>query len=62
MREISELIWQTCKTYLLQQGQFLILLWVFIAIVIGVYFGVLSDFSAGEGDHHPPLQHHRYPG
>ena len=36
MKEISELIWQTCKTYLLKQGQFLILLWVFIAIVIGV--------------------------
>ncbi|MFH0916324.1 MAG: sodium-translocating pyrophosphatase [bacterium] len=45
MREISELIWQTCKTYLLQQGRFLILLWVFIAIVIGVYFGILSDFT-----------------
>src|SRR3990172_9782538 len=45
MREISELIWQTCKTYLLQQGKFLILLWVFIAIVIGVYFGVLSDLT-----------------
>jgi K(+)-stimulated pyrophosphate-energized sodium pump len=48
MKEISELIWQTCKTYLLKQGQFLILLWVFIAIVIGVYFGALSDFSAGK--------------
>ncbi|MCE5252947.1 MAG: sodium-translocating pyrophosphatase [Actinomycetia bacterium] len=47
MKQISELIWQTCKTYLLKQGQFLILLWVFIAIVIGVYFGLLSDFSAG---------------
>ncbi len=45
MREISELIWQTCKTYLLQQGKFLILLWVFIAIVIGVYFGLSSDFT-----------------
>jgi K(+)-stimulated pyrophosphate-energized sodium pump len=45
MKQISELIWQTCKTYLLKQGQFLILLWVFIAIVIGVYFGILSDFS-----------------
>lgn len=47
MKQISELIWQTCKTYLLQQGKFLILLWVFIAIVIGVYFGLLSDFTAG---------------
>jgi K(+)-stimulated pyrophosphate-energized sodium pump len=46
MKEISELIWQTCKTYLLKQGQFLILLWVFIAVVIGVYFGALSDFTA----------------
>jgi K(+)-stimulated pyrophosphate-energized sodium pump len=45
MLEISELVWQTCKTYLLKQGQFLILLWVFIAIVIGVYFGILTDFG-----------------
>lgn len=42
MREISELIWQTCKTYLQKQGKFLVLLWIFIAIVIGIYFGVLS--------------------
>jgi len=48
MKAISELIWQTCKTYLLKQGQFLVILWVFIAIVIGVYFGALSDFSAGK--------------
>ena len=47
MREISELIWQTCKTYLIQQGRFLVLLWVFIAIVIGVYFGVLSKPETG---------------
>jgi K(+)-stimulated pyrophosphate-energized sodium pump len=47
MRQISELIWQTCKTYLLKQGQFLVVLWVFIAIVIGVYFGLLSGFSGG---------------
>src|SRR5581483_10757673 len=31
MREISELIYETCKTYLLTQGRFLMLLWVFIA-------------------------------
>ncbi len=47
MREISELIWQTCKTYLTQQGRFLILLWVFIAIVIGVYFGLLNTPESG---------------
>jgi len=42
MREISELIYETCKTYLVTQGKFLILLWVFIAIVIVLYFGVLA--------------------
>jgi K(+)-stimulated pyrophosphate-energized sodium pump len=47
MKDISEIIWQTCKTYLLKQGQFLIILWIFIAIVIGVYFGWLSDFGGG---------------
>src|ERR671924_1502810 len=42
MREISELIYETCKTYLITQGKFLMLLWAFIAIVIILYFGVLS--------------------
>ena len=42
MREISELIYETCKTYLVTQGKFLLLLWVFIAIVIVLYFGVLA--------------------
>jgi K(+)-stimulated pyrophosphate-energized sodium pump len=42
MREISELIYETCKTYLVTQGKFLLVLWVFIAIVIVLYFGVLS--------------------
>jgi K(+)-stimulated pyrophosphate-energized sodium pump len=42
MREISELIYETCKTYLLTQGKFLLFLWVFIAIIIVLYFGVLS--------------------
>ena len=41
MREISELIYETCKTYLTTQGKFLLLLWVFIAIVIVLYFGWL---------------------
>ena len=39
MREISELIYETCKTYLVTQGKFLLLLWVFIAVVIVLYFG-----------------------
>ncbi len=42
MREISELIYETCKTYLITQGKFLLLLWIFIAAVIVLYFGILS--------------------
>src|ERR1700675_4878618 len=42
MREISELIYETCKTYLLTQGKFLLLLWAFIAVIIVLYFGVLA--------------------
>src|ERR1051326_8833036 len=41
MREVSELIYETCKTYLVTQGKFILLLWVFIAIVIAAYFGWL---------------------
>jgi len=42
MREISDLIYETCKTYLLQQGKFLIILWVFISAIVLVYFGWLA--------------------
>src|SRR6202790_430328 len=42
MRDISELIYETCKTYLVTQGKFLLLLWLFIAVVIVLYFGVLA--------------------
>ncbi len=41
MREISELIYETCKTYLITQGKFILLLWVFIAVIVVAYFGVL---------------------
>ena len=41
MREISELIYETCKTYLITQGKFIMVLWVFIAAIVVVYFGVL---------------------
>jgi K(+)-stimulated pyrophosphate-energized sodium pump len=47
MREISELIYSTCRTYLVQQGRFLMLLWVFIAAVIVVYYRVLVGFGWG---------------
>ena len=42
MRDISELIYETCKTYLITQGKFLVLLWLFIAVVVVLYFGVLK--------------------
>src|SRR6186997_1530337 len=46
MREISELIYETCKTYLIQQGKFLLILEAFIGVIIAFYFGVLQHFSA----------------
>src|SRR6185437_4655708 len=42
MREISELIYETCKTYLITQGKFILLLWAFIAVIISMYFGWLA--------------------
>jgi K(+)-stimulated pyrophosphate-energized sodium pump len=41
MKEISELIYETCKTYLITQGKFIMILWVFIAIIVVAYFGIL---------------------
>jgi K(+)-stimulated pyrophosphate-energized sodium pump len=46
MREVSELIYETCKTYLLTQGKFILLLEAFIASVIIFYFGWLRDLEA----------------
>jgi K(+)-stimulated pyrophosphate-energized sodium pump len=45
MREISELIYETCKTYLITQGKFILVLEAFIAVVIVLYFGVLSGME-----------------
>src|SRR5664279_2622665 len=42
MREISELIYETCKTYLTTQGKFILILWAFIAVIIAAYFGWLA--------------------
>ena len=47
MLEISELIYETCKTYLITQGKFLAILEIFIGVVIVLYFGVLSGMEAG---------------
>ena len=46
MREVSELIYETCKTYLIQQGKFLLILEAFIGVIIAIYFGLLQHFSA----------------
>jgi K(+)-stimulated pyrophosphate-energized sodium pump len=46
MLEVSELIYETCKTYLLTQGKFLIILECFIAVIIVFYFGILQGFAA----------------
>ncbi|MGI8496956.1 MAG: sodium/proton-translocating pyrophosphatase, partial [Gemmatimonadaceae bacterium] len=45
MREISELIYETCKTYLVTQGKFILILELFIGFVILLYFGVLLHFE-----------------
>jgi K(+)-stimulated pyrophosphate-energized sodium pump len=45
MREISELIYETCKTYLVTQGKFILLLWSFIAVIIVLYFGLLEHME-----------------
>jgi K(+)-stimulated pyrophosphate-energized sodium pump len=42
MLDVSQTIWETCKTYLFQQGKFLIALWVLIAACIVYYFGALQ--------------------
>jgi len=47
MAEVSQLIWETCKTYIIQQGKFLLLLWSFIAVIILLYFGVLRRAEFG---------------
>ena len=44
MAEISDLIWETCKTYLITQGKFILILEIFIGAIIVVYFGVLQQF------------------
>jgi K(+)-stimulated pyrophosphate-energized sodium pump len=45
MRKISELIYETCKTYLITQGKFILILELFIGAVMALYFGVLRHFS-----------------
>jgi K(+)-stimulated pyrophosphate-energized sodium pump len=46
MLAISELIYETCKTYLITQGKFILILEVFIGLIILLYFGFLLKFEA----------------
>jgi len=45
MLDVSELIYETCKTYLVTQGKFILLLEVFIGVIMIFYFGVLQHFA-----------------
>jgi len=46
MAEVSQLIWETCKTYLITQGKFLLILEALIGAIIILYFGFLQEFGA----------------
>ena len=48
MAEVSQTIWETCKTYLFQQGKFLAILWLLIGSCIFFYFKVLEEKSYGD--------------
>jgi K(+)-stimulated pyrophosphate-energized sodium pump len=48
MRDISELIYETCKTYLITQGKFLLILEAFIGVIMVLYFGFLLKFDASK--------------
>jgi len=59
MRDISELIYETCKTYLVTQGKFIMILWLFIGAIAGLYFGFLAETvnDAGGVEHgFPPFK------
>src|SRR5439155_5395794 len=49
MLEISELIYETCKTYLITQGRFLLILWLFIGAIVALYFGTLAQTTNAAG-------------
>ena len=48
MADVSQIIWETCKTYLFQQGKFLAMLWLLIAACIFFYFKVLEEKTFGD--------------
>ncbi len=48
MRNVSNTIWETCKSYLVQQGKFLAILWALIGVCIVYYFAALQHMGAGK--------------
>jgi K(+)-stimulated pyrophosphate-energized sodium pump len=48
MRDVSQIIWETCKTYLFQQGKFLAALWLLIAVCMIYYFSGLQHKPFGQ--------------
>ena len=60
MLEVSELIYETCKTYLIQQGKFLLILEIFIGVIIAFYYGALVHFSMFKVADHSVLQPGRH--
>jgi len=51
MSNVSNIIWETCKTYLWQQGKFLVLLWALIAACIVYYFYFLQENPSARWSH-----------
>src|SRR6516162_3009161 len=49
MANVSNTIWETCKTYLFTQGKFLAILWLLIAACMVYYFGFLSEHKDANG-------------
>jgi len=47
MLDIAKVIFGTCKTYLFQQGKLLMILFIFIAVAVGFYFGFLQEMKIG---------------
>src|SRR6266540_2317950 len=53
MRNVSNTIWETCKTYLFTQGKFLAILWFLIAVCMVYYFGFLTEHKDAAGQPMP---------
>ena len=60
MLEISELIYETCKTYLITQGKFILILELFIGTIMVIYFWLLRDMAFVQGGDHHPVQPDRH--